>query len=192
MAVAPPPVDPTGGGVTGLTGKLDRYSYFVQQDTPPTPELVTLLVGAVRGISQLFSDRMTAARFDEIRPTHGFALTLIGEGGTTATELGRRLGMTKQSAGEVVAHLARHGYVERRPDPADRRARRITHTDRGRECLGVIWGEMSWIEGAWTRAVGKDGVEDLKTGLRAGLAQLGASGELPDNVSQAWWWREHQ
>lgn len=182
----------TGGGVPGLTAKLDRYSYLVQQDTPPTPELVTLLVGAVRGISQLFSDRMTAAGFDEIRPTHGFALTLIGEGGTTATELGRRLGMTKQSAGEIVSYLARHEYVERKPDPADRRARRITHTERGRECLKVIWAEMSWIEGAWTRAVGKDGVEDLKTGLRAGMAQLGASGELPDNVSQAWWWREHQ
>ncbi len=183
--------DPHRGRRSGLPGKLDRYSYLVQQDTSSESELVTLLVGAVRGISQLFSDRMTAAGFDEIRPTHGFALTLVGEGGTTATELGRRLGMTKQSAGEVVSHLARHGYVERKPDPADRRARRITLTERGRECLRVIWAELSGIQGAWTKAVGNDGVEVLKEGLRAGMRQLGASGELPDNLSQAWWWREN-
>ncbi|NUS58184.1 MAG: hypothetical protein HOV66_25540, partial [Streptomycetaceae bacterium] len=47
----------------------------------PGSELVTLLVGAVRGISQVFTDRMTAAGFEDIRPTHGFALTLVAENG---------------------------------------------------------------------------------------------------------------
>ncbi|HSA53272.1 MAG TPA: MarR family transcriptional regulator [Yinghuangia sp.] len=151
-------------------------------------ELVTLLVGAVRGISQVFIDRMTAAGFDDVRPTHGFALTLVGEHGTTATELGRRLGMTKQSAGEVVTHLARQGYVERRPDPEDRRARRITLTTRGRECVAIIWAELADVQGAWADAVGPTGLEELTTGLRKGLQTLRDDGRIPEALRQAWWW----
>jgi DNA-binding MarR family transcriptional regulator len=164
----------------------------VQQDAlagaHPGSELMTLLVGAVRGISQVFTDRMTAAGFDDVRPTHGFALTLVGEHGTTATELGRRLGMTKQSAGEVVTHLARHGYVERRPDPEDRRARRITLTTRGRECVEIIWAELAEIQGAWADAVGETGLEELTTGLRKGLRTLRDGGHIPEALRQAWWW----
>lgn len=154
----------------------------------PGSELVTLLVGAVRGISQVFSDRMTAAGFDDVRPTHGFALTLVGDQGTTATELGRRLGMTKQSAGEVVTHLARQGYVERRPDPEDRRARRITLTPRGRECVEIIWTELADIQGAWSDAVGTAGLADLTGGLRKGLRTLRDDGRIPETLRQAWWW----
>lgn len=151
-------------------------------------ELVTLLVGAVRGISQVFIDRMTAAGFDDVRPTHGFALTLVGDHGTTATELGRRLGMTKQSAGEVVTHLARQGYVERRPDPEDRRARRITLTARGRECVDIIWAELADVQGAWAEAVGPAGLEELTAGLRKGLRTLRDDGRIPEGLRQAWWW----
>lgn len=172
--------------------KIDRYSYRVYQDSlggiRPGSELVTLLVGAVRGISQVFTDRMTAAGFEDIRPTHGFALTLVAENGTTATELGRRLGMTKQSAGEVVTHLARQGYVERKPDPEDRRARRITLTTRGRECVEIIWTELADIQGAWEGAVGPDGLGDLVAGLREGLRTLRDGGQIPDGMRQAWWW----
>lgn len=154
----------------------------------PATELVTLLVGAVRGISQLFSDRMSAVGFEDVRPTHGFALTLVGEDGTTATELGRRLGMTKQSAGEVVTHLARSGYVERRPDPEDRRARRITLTDRGRECVAIIWAELKSIQDAWAGTLGEEDLEGLKTGLRSGLRALRDGGQIPEGLRQAWWW----
>jgi DNA-binding MarR family transcriptional regulator len=40
--------------------------------------------------------------------------------------------MTKQSMGELVDDLEKRGYVERRPDPTDRRARLVALTDRGR------------------------------------------------------------
>ena len=44
---------------------------------------------------------------------------------TTASELGQRLGVTKQAAGQMVDELARLGYVNRGPDPADGRRRLV-------------------------------------------------------------------
>jgi len=35
----------------------------------------------------------------------------------------QRAQITKQSIAELVAHLERHGHVERVPDPCDRRAK---------------------------------------------------------------------
>ena len=46
--------------------------------------------------------------------------------------------MTKQAMAELVAHLEGHGYVERVPDPGDRRAKLVRTTDRGREVFAVV------------------------------------------------------
>jgi DNA-binding PadR family transcriptional regulator len=48
-----------------------------------------------------------------------------------------RARMTKQSMTELVAHLERHGYVERVPDPADGRAKLVRATERGREVYAI-------------------------------------------------------
>ncbi len=47
-------------------------------------------------------------------------------------ELAERAGMTAQSMGELVDDLEGLGYVERRPDPTDRRAKRVHLTGKGR------------------------------------------------------------
>ncbi|MGZ6779596.1 MAG: MarR family winged helix-turn-helix transcriptional regulator [Mycobacterium sp.] len=39
--------------------------------------------------------------------------------------------MTKQTAGGLIDELEANGYVARRPDPADARARLVMLTDRG-------------------------------------------------------------
>jgi len=47
-------------------------------------------------------------------------------------DLAARAGMTKQSMGELVDDLEAKGFVGRRPDPRDRRARTVVLTDKGR------------------------------------------------------------
>ena len=51
--------------------------------------------------------------------------------------------MTKQSMAQLVAHLERHGYVERIPDPADGRAKLVRATERGREVFADRAGATS-------------------------------------------------
>ncbi|MBE2318102.1 MarR family transcriptional regulator [Solirubrobacter sp. CPCC 204708] len=79
--------------------------------------------------------RLAERGHPDARPAHGYAFQAIGADGTTASELGQRLGVTKQAAGQMVDELARLGYVTRGPDPSDGRRRLITLTPRGIDCL---------------------------------------------------------
>jgi DNA-binding MarR family transcriptional regulator len=65
----------------------------------------------------------------EQRPSHGAIMEQLDfEDGQRLTDLATGAGMAPQSAGELVDQLEALGYVERRPDPEDRRAKRIYRT----------------------------------------------------------------
>jgi DNA-binding MarR family transcriptional regulator len=69
---------------------------------------------------------MSGTDFDDLRPSHGNAMEQLElEDGLRLTDLAARAGITVQSMGELVDDLEAKGYVERRPDPDDRRAKRI-------------------------------------------------------------------
>ncbi|WP_406229855.1 MarR family winged helix-turn-helix transcriptional regulator [Nocardia sp. NBC_01009] len=70
--------------------------------------------------------------------SYGFVLRTLAESALTASQLGERLGITAQGAAKVVDEMVRHGYVERRPDPADKRAKLLHLSDRGRDTLDAV------------------------------------------------------
>jgi DNA-binding MarR family transcriptional regulator len=82
-------------------------------------------------------NELSAAGHSDARPVHGFALQVIGPDGTTISELGRQLEVSKQAAAKTVISLEQAGYVRREPDPGDRRAVRLQRTARGEEMLGL-------------------------------------------------------
>ncbi|MFE5767588.1 hypothetical protein ACFQ7O_04430 [Streptomyces sp. NPDC056485] len=49
-----------------------------------------------------FTRRLDAAGHGDLRPAHGMAFQVLKGGGATGTELGERLGVTKQAAGQLV------------------------------------------------------------------------------------------
>ena len=55
-------------------------------------------------------------------------LRTLGAGPTTISGLAERLEITKQGASQIVDDMERRGYVERRPDPADARAKLLQLT----------------------------------------------------------------
>lgn len=63
-----------------------------------------------------------------MRPAYGFAMQAIGPAGASASDIGRRLGVTKQAAGKTVDRLVTLGYAERADDPADARRKLIRLT----------------------------------------------------------------
>lgn len=95
----------------------------------------TTILRAGRGAIDELHRRLAERGHPDVRPAHGYAFQAIGASGATATELGRKLGVTKQAAGQMVDELVRLGYVERGPDPADGRRRIVTLTPRGTDCL---------------------------------------------------------
>nr|WSX54573.1 MarR family transcriptional regulator [Streptomyces sp. NBC_00974] len=65
---------------------------------------------------------------DHLRPLHGMAFQALKGPGATASELGERLGVTKQAAGQIVDDLERRGYVRREPHPEGGRRKLVVLT----------------------------------------------------------------
>jgi len=101
-----------------------------------------------------------------VRPAHGFALQAIGLRGATATETGRRLGISKQAAGKTIDRLEELGYVQRAADDADRRRKLARLTPRGVEVLALSAMIFDDIRSRWAGTLGADRLAGLEAGLR--------------------------
>ena len=86
---------------------------------------------------QLRLDRaMAEAGFGERAFPDGRVLRLCsGETGSTISAIGRELGITRQGAGKVVAHLRDQGYVAVADSRTSKREKSVTLTPRGIDYL---------------------------------------------------------
>jgi len=98
----------------------------------------------------------------EVRAPHGNVFQFLDDEGTRVSELARRAQITKQSMAELVAHLERYGYVERVPDPADRRAKLVRSTARGSEVYSIAREVVAEIEREWTARLGARKMRELR------------------------------
>src|SRR6266704_1346946 len=129
-------------------------------------ELPLLLFGGFRSIIDELHAELARRGHPDVRPAHGFALQAIGLGGATATETGRRLGISKQAAGKTIDRLEELGYVHRSGDDADRRRKLARLTPRGIEVLAMSAMIFSDIRSRWADALGAARLSDLEAGLR--------------------------
>ncbi|MEU8005535.1 MarR family transcriptional regulator [Catellatospora sp. NPDC049111] len=75
----------------------------------------------------------------QITPSQSRALNVLGrQEALRLNELAEQLRIAPRSATEVVDDLQARGLVERRPDPADRRATLVALTSPGRETAQAI------------------------------------------------------
>ena len=111
---------------------------------------------------------MKEAGYGDVRPAHYAVFRYLKGEGSRVTELAEAAGMTKQSMGELVDHLERRGYVERRPDPRDRRAKIVVSTEKGRRGIKAAAERIAEIEAELAGRMGKEGLEEL-IGLLAEL-----------------------
>jgi DNA-binding MarR family transcriptional regulator len=102
----------------------------------------------------------------DLRPLHGFVFQAIGPSGTTAVELGRRLGISKQAAGKTIESLERLGYVERGSDPGDRRRKVVRLTARGADALARSAAAFDRIRARWAAELGEQRLRALDDDLR--------------------------
>jgi DNA-binding MarR family transcriptional regulator len=102
----------------------------------------------------------------EIRPAHAAVFVNIDREGSRLTRLAARAAMTPQAMGELVDDLVRRGYVERVPDPADRRAKLIVLTDAGFDALQAALDTIIGIEAELEAVCGTAGLGRLQRTLR--------------------------
>lgn len=92
--------------------------------------------------------------------------------GTRLTDLAARAKITKQSAQQLVDELVEEGYMRRRPDPEDGRAKLIVLTRKGR--AGVTAGLRAFgrIELEITKDIGPPSIAGLQKAVDAMLEVL--------------------
>jgi DNA-binding MarR family transcriptional regulator len=111
-----------------------------------TPDLAILVVGAAHAVAARLGRELNAAGFP-VRQQHGYVLRALHRRPLPLTVLAELLGVTKQAVGPVVDEMAGLGLVERRPDPADRRAKLLALTDRGRAARARALEVSAALEG---------------------------------------------
>ena len=123
------------------------------QSLPPLP-IGALLRFAIDDVRARIYSGVVAAGFNDLRPAHVTLFRWPGPDGMRPTELAAATQISKQAANDLLGDLERLGYLERRIDPSDERARLIRLTERGRHLQRVAVGIHSDIEKEWEQAVG--------------------------------------
>lgn len=129
-------------------------------------ELPLLLFGGFRSIIDELHAELARRGHPDLRPAHGFALQAIGPGGATATEAGRRLGISKQAAGKTIDRLEELGYVHKAGDAQDRRRKLVRITPRGLEALSESAMIFDDIRARWAGALSPGRLSALEADLR--------------------------
>src|SRR6187397_2598936 len=109
--------------------------------TSPGPPLIgALLRMPWEAVQRHMLARLHERGFDDLDAAHLNVFQYPGPQGARPSELATRLRMTKQALNYLLGELERLGYLERRPDPDDLRAKRIALTPRGVDAALVIRG----------------------------------------------------
>lgn len=137
---------------------------------PEGPNTVAMLGQAYSLLGFAIVDGVVAAGHPQ-KPKHSAVFAQIELGGSRLTDLARRAGMTPQAMGELVDELEDLGYVERRQDPADRRAKLITLTAQGRAAVEAGKETIVGLEERLTEILGERGHRQLRRMLAKILAE---------------------
>ncbi|MFG1758366.1 MarR family winged helix-turn-helix transcriptional regulator [Micromonospora echinofusca] len=129
--------------------------------------LPLLLLAGFRTLIDDLHAELARQGHPELRPLHGFVLQAVGADGTTATELGQRLGVSKQAAGKTVDRLVALGYLERSDDPRDARRKLVRATPHGLDGLRRSAAVFDQLRQRWAATLGPDRVAALEDDLRA-------------------------
>ncbi|MFG3442873.1 MarR family winged helix-turn-helix transcriptional regulator [Nonomuraea sp. NPDC047897] len=126
------------------------------------PDLGVLAGRTLFGLQQELFAAVAEQGHPELRPRHGAVLAYLDEEGSRATDLAAQSGQHKQVIGTLVDELAALGYVERRPDPADRRAKLVVPTAKGLDQMAKADAAVAAIEARHAEAVGAEVYAEFK------------------------------
>lgn len=82
-------------------------------------------------------DELARLGYADAGPSYGYVFRSLDIQPMNTSELADRLAITKQGAAQLIEEMEARGYVERRPDPADRRAKLLYLTEQGATALAT-------------------------------------------------------
>ena len=133
-----------------------------------TASMPTLLRGAQKTYSDAIRAALAREGYDDIPANGLFIVGGLARGdGVPIGRLVAALGITKQGAGQLVDALVTRGYLERTPDPQDRRQLIVTLTPRGQAAAELQMTARQALDAALEASVGAPAVETARRALAA-------------------------
>jgi DNA-binding MarR family transcriptional regulator len=139
---------------------------------PSPPPLGLLLRLAHQHWTQAVETALEEAGFGDIRPPHANVFTFTPPQGIQVSELTKLGHVRKQTMTQAVEELEQLGYVERRPDPNDGRARLVFLTARGKAVRPIAMATGRQVDRHWAELTGSQELERLRAALQGLLAKL--------------------
>jgi DNA-binding MarR family transcriptional regulator len=132
---------------------------------PVTAQIGELLGDVRDGLVEQVQRRLTDAGYTDVRASHDCVFRHLTTDGVRLRDLAVSAQLTPPAIGVHVDELESLGYVERVPDPQDRRAKLIRPTQRGAAFMQAAYDALAEIELEWARVVGADALARLRDGL---------------------------
>ena len=146
----------------------------VEAKLPAKPMIGLLLRLVYQHYAQEIESALCEAGFDDIRPAAANVFPFVPPEGITVSELAELAHVRKQTMAQAVEQLERTGYVERRPNPQDRRSRLVFLTERGASVRPVTHAAAARVEKRWKQLMGRNELEALRGSLLGLLGELRA------------------
>ncbi len=136
--------------------------------------LLPVLLKPGRGVFGLFvRDALAEAGFADMPANGGYVLGLLEPDGAAFSDVIADLGVSKQTASQLIDTLVVRGYVERTADPDDRRRLLLTLTERGRAASDVVFSTVQKVNARLVAIVGAERMAHTKETLAALLSLRG-------------------
>jgi DNA-binding MarR family transcriptional regulator len=113
-----------------------------------------LLVRLLRQFRAELFEPAAGHGYSDLREPHLHIFGNLGVDGVRLTDLAARAQLSLATTSELVTDLQQLGYLERRADGSDRRAKLIFPTTRGRRALDDAGDRVAQIEEHWSQIVG--------------------------------------
>jgi DNA-binding MarR family transcriptional regulator len=144
----------------------------MEENFPTRPVIGLLLRLVYQHYAQDIDAALREAGFDDIRPAHANVFPFVPADGITVSELAELARVRKQTMTQAVEQLERMGYVERRPNPRDRRSRLVLLTERGESVRPITHGAAERVEERWAELISPRELEGLRASLLHLLTEL--------------------
>ena len=130
------------------------------------PMIGALLRIPWEAVQEHILERLHREGFTDIDPSYLIVVQYPGPQGERPSDLAARLRISKQALNHLLRQLEHLGYLERRPDPDDRRSKRIALTSRGARAATTIREAVADLETTWANQLGPKRFDQLRTLLR--------------------------
>jgi DNA-binding MarR family transcriptional regulator len=138
---------------------------------PADVALPALLGAGRRPYGRAINAALEAAGFDDLPRRGSFVIGSVERGGLAMSSLAGAMGMSKQAASQLVDTLVTRGYLDRSPDPVDRRRMTVALTERGQAAAVEIRSAVASVDAALTAIVGEPAIAQARRvlGVLSGL-----------------------